>query len=349
MTRLAVVVNPVKVADPEGLVDLLTHASHDAGWQAPLVLVTSADEPGTRQTRAALAEGVDLVVAAGGDGTVRAVCAALVGTRVPLAIVPAGTGNLLARNLGVPLLTAQAVRTCFEGADRCIDVGEVVIETMSRGGDGGGPRQRREVFVVMAGLGLDAAMMQEAPDSLKGRLGWPAYVVGAVRALRRRSVPVSITLASVPGRSKPLVLQARVRSVVVGNVGTLQAGLTLLPGAEPDDGLLDVCVVAPRHALDWVWIAVQVARRRPRTDQRLTRHQARSVVVRSRRRQPRQIDGELLPSGAGLTARLHRRALLCRVPLSAAAVPLNRTAGRASLPPTKPADGLAPLMNRAES
>lgn len=327
MSRLAVIINPVKVADPAGLVDLLTEHSLEAGWEPPLVLFTSVEEPGTSQARAALAEGVNLAVAAGGDGTVRAVCAALVGTRVPMAIVPAGTGNLLARNLGIPLVTKEAVKVCFGGQDRAIDVGEVVLETTSRPADGTAPPpapsvaalRRREVFVVMAGLGLDAAMMEEVPDALKGRVGWPAYVVGALRALRRRSVRVSITLASVPGRTKPLVLEGRVRSVLVGNVGTLQAGLTLLPGAEPDDGLFDVCVLAPRHALDWFWIAAQLARRRPTADRRLTRHQARAVVVRARRRQPRQIDGELLQPGYGLTARLHRGALVCRVPLSAQA------------------------------
>src|SRR5690606_12427062 len=195
-----------------------------------LWLETTVDDPGYAMTRKALAENADLVIAAGGDGTVRAVSSELAGTGVPLGVVPVGTGNLLARNLGIPLVTATAIRVALGGGGVRIDVVRVF-------GDGL-PTER---FVVMAGLGLDAAVVGEATANLKARLGWPAYLVSLARNLSFPAVRVDI---SVDGR-RPVRHLARM--VVVGNVGTLHAGLPLLPDAKPDDGRLDVVVVAPRR------------------------------------------------------------------------------------------------------
>jgi diacylglycerol kinase family enzyme len=292
--RLALVVNPAKIEDLKGLVDLLATAAADAGWQPPLVLETTPDDAGTGQARHGLARGVDLVVAAGGDGTVRAVCQALAGSGTPLAIVPAGTGNLLARNLGIPLQTPDAVEVCFVGRDRLIDVG--LLTSTSHSTDEPGTANHPatddgEVFAVMTGMGFDAAMMEEVPERLKGRLGWPAYVIGGIRGLRRHKPRVTV---EVDGTQ---VARRRVRTVLVANVGTLQGGVALLPDAACDDGLLDVCLVVPRLTRRWT-----------------QRHQGRDVLIRATRPEPRQLDGEPVTDGVTVHARVLPGALLLRVP-----------------------------------
>src|SRR5690606_37121938 len=150
--KLAIVLNPAKPEDPVGFRQQLERLARERGWPNPLWLETTVDDPGYAMTRQALAENADLVIAAGGDGTVRAVSSELAGTGVPLGVVPVGTGNLLARNLGIPLDTAPAIRVARGGGERRIDV-------VSGPGDGLPP----ERFVLMAGLGLGAAGVGEAP------------------------------------------------------------------------------------------------------------------------------------------------------------------------------------------
>jgi diacylglycerol kinase (ATP) len=164
------------------------------------------------------------------------------------------------------------------------------------------------MFAVMAGTGFDARMMREAPEGLKGVLGWPAYLVGGARGLRRSRVHVQVALDDDPPRA------AVVRTVLVGNVGQLQGGLELLPDAEPDDGLLDVALVAPRNAKDWVVLIGRALTRRHRPDRRLELLRARQVRVVTRRTEPRQIDGDLIDDGRGFTAVVQPGALVVRVP-----------------------------------
>ena len=153
--RVAVVVHPLTVPDPSALRAALADRFVGRGWAAPLWLETTREDSGTRMTARAVAQGVDLVVCCGGDGSVRAVAAALAGTGVPLGVLPTGTGNLLARNLGIPRDLEAAVDVALGGRERTLDLGAV--------GD------RR--FVVMAGVGFDAAMIADAPAALKDRLG----------------------------------------------------------------------------------------------------------------------------------------------------------------------------------
>ena len=246
--------------------------------------------------RAAVAAGADVVVAAGGDGTVRVVCSEMAGTGIPVGIIPAGTGNLLARNLGIPLSHDLALEVLLAVAG-AVDV--VRIE-----GDGLAPTR----FVVMAGLGLDAAIMGGAPDALKARIGRPAYVVAGAQQLRFPAVRVDI---SVDG-GEPV--RRRARTVVIGNVGSLQAGIPLLPDAEIDDGVLDVVVVAPRAYFGWVPVATRVLTRQRRTDHQLDRFTGKSVVVTAAHATPRQLDGNTVEPGLELRAEVEPGVLLIRVP-----------------------------------
>ncbi len=253
-----------------------------AGGWAPSFLETSRDDAGDGLARDAVAAGAALVVAAGGDGTVRACAQAVAGTGVPLAIVPLGTGNLAARALGVPLRPGAALAVAFDGAGR-----EVNLATAD-----GMP------FLSMAGIGLDAAVVGATPQVLKERLGWLGYAAAGVARLPGRRHEFTVWLDDGPP------LTRRARSVVVGNAGLLPGGFTLLPDARMDDGTLDVGILAPAGLLGWAVVAGRVLARSRRDDRRLERFRARRVRIEAAAPLPRQSDGEMIGPGRSLTVRL---------------------------------------------
>jgi YegS/Rv2252/BmrU family lipid kinase len=292
VNRAAVVHNPIRVTDLPALKRRVEPAMARAGWEPPLWLETTLEEPGAGLARQAVADGCDVVFVAGGDGTVMAVATALAGTGVPLAILPTGTGNLLARNLDLPFTDEEAcLRIGLTGRTRPIDVGAV----------------EGRKFVVMAGLGFDAAMMRDAPEGLKKRVGWPAYVVSATKHLRGRGIRVTLTLDD----GEPL--HRRVRTVVVGNVGRLQGNFPLLPDAVPDDGVLDVVVIATRNVLDWARVGTRVLRRADVPDRRIERFTAKHVLIEASHSQPRQLDGDVIEDGRRLDIQAEPGALLVKV------------------------------------
>ena len=291
MMRAAVILNPA-TADVPVLRKSIEEALTAAGWAMPMWLETTPDDPGAGIAEAAVAAGVQLVVICGGDGTIMACLDALVGTDVPVALLPLGTGNLLARNLGVPIEPADALAVAVNGVDRRIDLGRV--------GD--------LPFSVMAGIGFDAAMMADASDGMKKFAGWPAYVFSGLRHLLDPVIRVQLRIDDGPPLRRPA------RTVLIGNVGRLQGGLELLPDATVDDGLLDVVVVAPRTLRDWIRLAWRVFRRDHRQDSQLERFCGRRILVETDRIVPRQIDGEVIDDGRGLDARIEPGALVIRVP-----------------------------------
>lgn len=289
---VALVVNPAKAKDVDALTAALTRRCGELGFSAPVVLPTSPDDPGQGQARQALRGGAGLVLAAGGDGTVRAVAEALAGTGAALGILPFGTGNLLARNLGLPFGCREAIDTALAGDDRVLDVGRL---------DDG------HLFLIMAGAGWDAAMLQGTPEALKSAIGWPAYLVGGLRSARSSLVEAELQLDDQP----PLRLPARM--VLVGNVGRLQGGLDLLPDAEPDDGMLDVVVIQPRKTAQWMALGGQVLAGQAMAEHRRRTFRARRVAIRLDRPQPRQVDGDLIAPAERLVATVDAQALVVRV------------------------------------
>lgn len=289
--RTAVVVNPVKVGDLAALRRVVEGELAAAGWPAPRWYETTPEDPGRGQTKQALADGAAVVFAAGGDGTVRTCVTELAGTDAALAVLPAGTGNLLATNLGLPDDPRAGVQVVVELGRRRLDVG--VVE-----GEG---------FAVMAGMGLDARMLDDASETLKDRAGPIAYVVSALRNVRGRSMDVELRLDG----AQPLHVHAR--SVVVGNVGRLQGGIRLLEAAEPDDGLFDVAVIAPRSLGHWIALGWAVLRRHRRVP-RMEVHRAAHVVLGADRDQPRQLDGDVIAPGRTLEATMRAGALTLCVP-----------------------------------
>ncbi len=294
--RAAVVVNPTKLEDEELFRRHVTRLLNRYGWREPMWLPTTREDTGRGMAEVAVAKGAELVLACGGDGTVMACVSGIANTGVPMAILPVGTGNLLVRNLSLPTIVEDAVHVAVTGEDRAIDVGRAQT-------DSGEWR-----FAVMAGIGFDAAMVGDAPETLKARVGWPAYVVSAARHLRDKPMTVGIRVDDGPRVTR------RARTVVVGNVGRLQAGIELLPGARPDDGVLDVLVVAPRDLLGWGRVGAHVLTRGAAADRRIDRYAGRRVEVRTLEPQPMQLDGDPMGKVMRLVVEVEPKALLLRVP-----------------------------------
>lgn len=245
--RAAIVYNPIKV-NMRKLKKAVVRAEAAAGWGKTHWFETREDDWGQGGTRRALAAGADVVIAAGGDGTVRAVAEALRDTGVPLAILPFGTGNLLARNLDMPLNNIEnSLLAAFAGADRRIDLGIAEITRV----DG---RIEENAFLVMAGLGLDARMIAMTDSKLKKAVGWLAYVDAGVRALPSLE-PVRLRYSVNEEPEK----QLSVHTILIGNCGALPGGILLLPDAQPDDGLLDVAALRPQGKFGWLRVWRKVA------------------------------------------------------------------------------------------
>jgi diacylglycerol kinase family enzyme len=244
--RAAVVYNPTKV-DLTELRNAVARAESEAGWAKSLWLETTEDDPGTGQARDAVKQGATVVIAAGGDGTVRAAAEGLQGSDVPLSLLPAGTGNLLARNMELTLTDMPgSVLTAFTGHDRRIDLGVVEVERAD------GSRETK-AFVVMAGIGLDAKMAANTDPELKKKAGWLAYIQPIVVAMRDKE-RVRVRFSVDDGAERVM----NVHTVMVGNCGSLPGNVLLLPEAAIDDGVFDIVALRPKGFFGWVQIWTKI-------------------------------------------------------------------------------------------
>jgi diacylglycerol kinase family enzyme len=315
--RAAIIYNPTKV-DLAKLKRAVAKSQKDAGWADSIWLSTTVDDIGGGQARQAIEQRVDVVLTAGGDGTVRAVAEGLRGSGVPMALLPAGTGNLLARNLDIAMTQlAASVRTAFSGVDRAIDVGVIELEREDHS---------REVhsFVVFAGLGLDAKMIANTRPELKRRVGWLAYVDAIARSVRdSEKIRMRYRLDNEPERTM------NVHTVLVGNVGLLPGNVLLLPEAEPDDGLFDIVTLRPDGFGGWVQIWVRIVwengvLRRSSVGRRLAglnrdvrtlRYlKGRRISVKLDRPEDFELDGDEFGLVIGFDAHVDPAALIVRVP-----------------------------------
>lgn len=234
--RAAVVWNPSKT-DREDLEQALSGAGDaELSWWE-----TSEDDPGQQVTvRAVRESSPDLVIVAGGDGTVRAAAETLaeLDDAPELAILPLGTGNLLARNLDVPLQLAQAAQRALTGTARDVDFAWVDAET-SEG-------RERHGFAVMVGFGIDANMIAETNDDLKASAGWLAYVESLGRAVSGSDLVHSSV--ALDGKEQ----EVDAHTIMVANCGMVQGGITLLPDAAADDGTLDILMLSADGVGGWL-------------------------------------------------------------------------------------------------
>ena len=321
-SRVAIVYNPTKV----GINEVRRRSKERAarhGWTDPVFYETTVEDPGTGQAADAVRRGVGLVVACGGDGTVRSVARGLIGSSVPMGVVPLGTGNLLARNLDIPLDDIDgALRVAMSGSSRAIDMGEVHY-TDGEGTDG------EDVFLVMLGTGMDADMIAGTDDDLKSRMGWFAYVGAFASSLvRGHRIRVEYSLDEGP------LVQTRARMLLVANCGMLQAGMVLLPNAVIDDGLLDVLALRAKGVAGWAEAGAVLVRHTVRhrlqalrggatnsdeRERRPTRHldfgQGSTMSARVLEKPASfQIDGEECGTVTRFSARIKQRGLTVRVP-----------------------------------
>ncbi|GAA4747046.1 diacylglycerol kinase family protein [Amnibacterium soli] len=313
----AVVFNPVKI-DEQRLRAVVDAAQQAAGWGGSRWYPTSVEDPGIGQARQAVADGAAVVMAAGGDGTIRAVADGLRDSDVPVTLLPSGTGNLLARNLRLSLdRLEESVRTAFTGVDRRIDLGIVELEREDGGRDS-------HAFVVMAGLGLDAAMIANTDPRLKQRVGWLAYVGGIARALHgENSVRLRFQLDDHQPRS------VRVNTVLIGNCGLLTGNILLLPEAAVDDGIFDIVALRPEGLFGWIQIAWKVlwengVLRRSEVGRKILGYtkevrtlrylKGRSIVLRTETPQQFQLDGDAMGEVVAVRARVRPQGLAVRIP-----------------------------------
>lgn len=304
LRRAAVVVNPTKFADLPMIRERITSTCHANGWGDPLFYETTVQDPGTGQAQRAVAEGAKVVCSLGGDGTVRAVARALIGSETPLGILPAGTGNLLARNLDLPVDSIEhAMEPLLSGQDLRIDVGFVSAD-----------EDPEEVFLIMTGLGFDGEVMAGTSERVKGLLGWPAYVMSGAANLFNRGFPVTVAASGAVGvvGAPGDRLRRHARTVIVGNCGTLQGGIELMPEAVVDDGILDAVVIAPRGLFGWASVLADISTRHRVGHQRLDRMRGTEFAIESARPTEAEIDGDPIGERRRLQIRIEPQSLLVR-------------------------------------
>ena len=322
-----VVVNPSKPAATDAVRRRITASLRNAGYVEPVWLETTPAEPGVMQARLAVASGASLVVAAGGDGTVRAVAAGTARTGVDMAILPLGTANLAARNLGLPIGRLEAaLEVAAHGTARPADLAWVSTEP---GGaslpapPGGWARPTlgsEHVCMVVAGIGFDAGLVASTRPELKARIRWGAYAVAAVANLDSPHMDMVVRVRETDGGER--VERLRGRTVLVANGGRLPAGITLLREARMDDGVLDVAVIDTVGGVaGWSSLARQVLPPFAATYSdparalgRVTLRRGTEAIIRLTDSAPVQVDGELIAPTRGLRARMDAGALLVRRP-----------------------------------
>ncbi|MEV4757056.1 diacylglycerol kinase family protein [Micromonospora sp. NPDC049559] len=245
-----------------------------------------------KKVRKALRAGAQLVFVWGGDGMVQRCADALAGSDATLAIVPAGTANLLATNLGIPQDLGEAVRIGLHGPDRRLDLGRL-----------GG-----EHFAVMAGAGFDGDLIGQADRELKGRLGRLAYVWTGLRHVRRDPVPTRIRVDGTTW------FDGEASCVLLGNVGTITGGIPAFDDARPDDGCLEVGVATADGVLQWARTLGRMAVGRTEESPFVRITRGRKINVRFGAPMVYELDGGARAAVTRFKARAVPGALTVRVP-----------------------------------
>lgn len=316
----AVVYNPAKIARAR-LKPVIDRCAEESGWASTSWFETSVSDPGEQAAGKALDAGADLVLAAGGDGTIRAVAAVLAESEIPLGILPQGTGNVFARNLGIKVVgLPRMVETAFSGTTRAVDLGEAVLT------DTDGTRTTH-TFLVATGVGVDAEIMARTTSTEKRLFGWIGYILAGARVLgRTQNATTTIEVAGHPAQ------RTRAATTLVCNCGYLPGNVLLVPDARIDDGTLDVLSLSPHRLRDWVGILRRIVvehhlRRTPagkaliqlagtRKLRALSYAQGPTVTISLESPREVEVDGDPVGRAVRLECRTLAQALRVQVPRS---------------------------------
>ena len=290
---------------------------------------TQLDKDGRACALEALEHGADVVVAVGGDGTVRTVASAVSGTGHALGIIPIGTGNLFARNLGVPVDDIDAALTVATShGSRLVDMGRLTLLDHPEDDHG-------HAFLIIAGIGFDAAMIDDTNPELKANISWLAYFVGGVKNLFAPKFRGTLTVTSADG-STHTIKNLDFRTVMAGNCGQIPM-FSLMPAASYDDGLLDFEIIDTTGGiLGWANLFGDVVHQtiigKPEqnplsTNSTIEQVQGVSAEITLEKPAKAQVDGDMLPETRHIRFSVDHRALIVRVPDASA---LEKTAQAAA-------------------
>lgn len=298
--RVTVVLNPIKVNAEDARARINT-ICRDRGWEKPQYFETTVEDAGVQMTLDALDHDPDVVIAGGGDGTIRMVAHAIKGSSVPMGLLPLGTGNLLARNLDIdPEDLEGNIEAAIFGVHRAIDTSTVRLEHA----DG---TVSEHTGLVMAGIGFDAEVIAETRDDLKKKISWLAYGEAGIRKLagRRRAVVMDLD-----GRGER---RLRMRSVLVASCGLLPAGIDFIPDAVIDDGNLNVVIMAPKNLFEWFAVLFKVLFKHRRSLPAIRYYETRDARIVTERPMMTQVDGDETGDAVAMHVKVNPGALTVRV------------------------------------
>jgi diacylglycerol kinase (ATP) len=290
MTQIAVIAHSGKSFG--GGLDALRTALARQGAIEPLWYEVPKSKKAPRRALDAIEAGADLVFVWGGDGMVQRCIHALAGTDATVAILPAGTANLFATNIGIPQDLERAVDIGFSGRRHVFDVGVI----------------NDERFIVMAGAGFDAKMIRDADGTLKDRAGRLAYVWTGARNLNSGRVRMRVRVDGVKW------FDGRASCILFGNVGTLTGGLTAFKEARPDDGVLEIGVVTAKGAYQWSRVMARMAAGRLEGSKFTRQTSGRKIDVRLDKKVPYELDGGDRPACKRMKVRIEPSAVTICTP-----------------------------------
>lgn len=330
-----IIMNPSKHEDIHAFKAHVEAAAAAVGVRHLQWMETTPEDPGTGQAIEAVVSGASVVIAAGGDGTVRAVAAGLAHTGVRMGIIPVGTGNLLARNLGLPTDDLEeAVKVALGPDHRLVDLGWLSVrdieEPSSLPAEGALalkawhshpdlaptplPSEDEYSYIVISGMGFDGETMMATDPDLKKKIGWAAYVIAGMSALNVDTLNAHLTTISADGDSTKVDLEAK--SIMFANCGELPY-LVLAPEATVDDGMMDVIAVDTHAGLvGWADLGLKIfnqglglpALNLPSTGE-IAFTQARDAALTVHKASPVQVDGDAIGTARSIRTRMDVGAL----------------------------------------
>ncbi|MCU1396617.1 MAG: sphingosine kinase [Ilumatobacteraceae bacterium] len=265
---------------------------HQQGITDPIWLEVAKSKKVPKRVHEALERGADLIFVWGGDGSVQRCLDAAVGSGATIAILPAGTANLLANNLGIPIDLERAVHVGLHGNDRRLDLGRI----------------NGEHYAVMAGNGFDALMIRDADAGLKDRFGRAAYIWTGARHVRESPVHTTV---KVEGHTW---FRGKASCVLIANVGSIAGGITAFDHADPGDGLLDVAVVTADGMWQWARALTRATVGHAERSPLVQMTQASRIKVTTERALPYELDGGARPATRTLKVEVVPHAVTIRVP-----------------------------------